>query len=79
MADEDNFKGGIHPRVVKGRTVFEKVNTCANSSLVKRMTRQLAGIEKHLETNPRDGLSQQRVATIKSILSGQPTKQARAA
>jgi ribosomal protein S15P/S13E len=63
----------IHPRVSGGRTTSPKVNTCANSSLVKRMTRQLAGIEKHLEQHPRDGLSQQRVSTIKSILSAQPT------
>jgi hypothetical protein len=62
----------IHPRVSGGRTHFEKVNTCANSSLAKRMTRQLAGIEKHLEQHPRDSLSQQRVATIKAILSDQP-------
>ena len=62
----------IHPRVEGGRTRFEKVNTCANSSLAKRMRRQLAGIEKHLEQNPRDSLSQQRVSTIKTILSAQP-------
>lgn len=68
MADES-----IHPRVSGGRTICEKVNTCGNSSLVKRVTRQLAGIEKHLERHPTDSLSQQRVATIKSILSGQPT------
>lgn len=60
---------GIHPGVKGGRRHFPKVNTCANSSLAKRMQRQLAGIEKHLETNPRDSLSQQRVGTIKSLLS----------
>lgn len=69
----------IHPRVSGGRTTSPKVNTCANSSLVKRMTRQLAGIEKHLEQHPRDGLSQQRVSAIKSILSGQPTAASKAA
>jgi ribosomal protein S15P/S13E len=66
----------IHPRVSAGT---EKVNTCANSSLMKRMTRQLAGIEKHLEKHPRDALSQQRVSTIKTILSGQPVAKAKAA
>lgn len=60
----------IHPRNIGGRKKFEKVNTCANSSLTKRLMRQLAGIEKHLETNPRDGLSQQRISTIKALLSG---------
>lgn len=68
MADQS-----IHPRVAGGRTVSEKRNTCGNSSLTKRMTRQLAGIEKHLEQHPRDTLSQQRVSTIKSILAGQPS------
>lgn len=43
-------------------------NTCAPSSLNKRMERQLAGIEKHLEQHPRDLLSVQRVATINGIL-----------
>jgi hypothetical protein len=71
---------GIHPGMIGGRRQHPKVNTCANSSLVKRMTRQLAGIEKHLEEHPRDVLSQQRVSIIKAILSGQPTqKQSEAA
>jgi len=60
----------IHPRVVAGKTVQPIINTCANSSLQRRMTKQLAGIEKHLESNPRDGLSQTRVSTIRSILKG---------
>jgi hypothetical protein len=70
---------GIHPGVIGGRRVHERVNTCKNSSLVKRMTRQLAGIEKHLERHPNDTLSQQRVATINAILSGQPASQKAAA
>ena len=60
----------IHPGVVDNRRIFPKVNTCGNSSLGARLGRQLAGIEKHLETNPRDSLSQQRVGTIKSLLGG---------
>lgn len=59
----------IHPGVVGGRRIFPKVNTCANSSLQKRLTRQLAGIEKHLEQHPNDAMSHARVATIKSALS----------
>lgn len=74
MADQS-----IHPRNEGGRNVFEKVNTCANSSLQKRLTYQLAGIEKHLEKHPRDGLSQQRVSTIKFLLAGQPAPKSRAA
>lgn len=43
-------------------------NTCGTSSRTKRLTRQLAGIMAHLEKNPRDTLSQQRVATINQLL-----------
>lgn len=63
----------IHPCNEGGRQRFDKVNTCFNSSLGRRMARQLAGIEGHLEQHPNDGLSRQRVATIKAILSGQPS------
>lgn len=47
----------------------EKNNTCAPSSLHKRLQRQLSGIEKHLEQFPNDTLSQQRAATIRAELS----------
>jgi len=67
MALESN---GIHPGVIRKRRVFPIVNTCGNSSQGKRLMKQLAGIEKHLEANPRDTLSQQRVSTIKMLLSG---------
>lgn len=60
----------IHPGVEGGKRRHPKINTCANSSLGKRMLRQLAGINKHLESNPCDSLSQQRVATIQNILKG---------
>lgn len=46
-----------------------KVNSCAPSSLHKRLQRQLDGIEKHLEMFPNDKLSQQRASTIRSELS----------
>jgi hypothetical protein len=52
------------PRKAKGHAN----NTCANSSLQKRMTRQLAGIMAHLERHPRDVLSQTRVSTIRNLL-----------
>lgn len=64
---------------MKSRKYRGSENTCANSSLVRRMTRQLAGIEKHLERHPRDSLSQQRVSAIKSILSNSPAPKALAA
>lgn len=43
-------------------------NTCAPSSIQKRLTRQLEGIQKHLENFPDDKLSQARAATIRSQL-----------
>lgn len=43
-------------------------NTCAPSSLQKRLTKQLAGIMAHLERNPGDTLSQARVAKINELL-----------
>lgn len=54
-----------HPRRKNKHTVH---NTCGNSSLTKRLNRQLAGIMAHLETHPTDKLSQQRVATIQDLL-----------
>lgn len=43
-------------------------NTCAPSSIQKRLTRQLEGIQKHLESFPDDKKSQARVAEINSLL-----------
>jgi ribosomal protein S15P/S13E len=43
-------------------------NTCGNSSKVKRLNRQLAGIMAHLEVHPRDDLSKARVSTINNLL-----------
>lgn len=50
----------------KGRTA----NTCAPSSKVKRLQRQLDGILAHLEVHPLDGLSRERVSKIKQLLNG---------
>jgi len=62
MADQPDR---VYPqRKTKGRVN----NTCANTSKQKRLTRQLAGIMAHLETHPKDALSQQRVATINQLL-----------
>lgn len=49
---------------------MSKPNTCAPSSEHKRLTRQLEGIEKHLEAFPNDKLSIERAAKIRAILSG---------
>ena len=43
-------------------------NTCAPSSKVKRLQKQLAGIMSHLERNPFDQLSRARVAKINELL-----------
>lgn len=47
-----------------------KANTCAPSSLQRRMERQLKGIQEHLDRHPNDKLSAQRVARIGEILRG---------
>jgi hypothetical protein len=60
----------MHPGVIRGKREHVRVNTCANSTLHKRMERQLKGIEGHLENFPNDGLSQARAADIRSILKG---------
>ncbi len=61
------IEGKSYPhRKVKGRVN----NTCANSSLHKRMNRQLAGIMAHLENHPHDSLSRARVSRISDILRG---------
>lgn len=61
---EDQKPQPTYQRKQRGSTK----NTCAPSSKVKRLQRQLAGIMAHLERNPYDTLSQQRVATINQLL-----------
>lgn len=51
-------------RKKKGRTN----DTSGASSLHRRLTMQLAGIMAHLERNPKDVLSQARVAKINDLL-----------
>lgn len=61
MAERVNYS--IHPRhSVYGRDGVKK-NTCADSSLKKRMARAIAGMERHLERNPNDADCRQRLAT----------------
>jgi ribosomal protein S15P/S13E len=55
----------IHPRSWLGGS---KKNTAMPRSVTK-LTRALKGIEKHLESHPRDGMSRKRVDTINSQLS----------
>lgn len=67
MSITEEAPTGQHPqRKHKGATN----NTCAPSSKKKRLQRQLDGILAHLEKNPLDGLSRERVSRIKSLLAG---------
>lgn len=59
---------GMHPGVSNGRRHAPKTNTCANRSS-RRLERALAGIEKHLEHHPHDGMSTTRAAIIKTQLA----------
>lgn len=56
----------IHPRVVAGRTVHRKVNTTKrrNPATVARV---IAAISAHVERHPRDGMSQSRLAKLRSV------------
>lgn len=59
----------IHPRhLIYGRNGVKK-NTCANSSLKKRMARAIAGMERHLETNPNDAECRQRITNAQARAS----------
>lgn len=53
----------IHPRVMYGNE-GKKKNTAKPKSM-RRLTKQLAGIEGHLENHSKDAISQTRMATIK--------------
>lgn len=61
---ETSLPSATPQRKHKGLTT----NSCGNSSLHKRLTRQLAGIMAHLEVHPNDALSKTRVATINDLL-----------
>jgi hypothetical protein len=64
MDDQTTHQLSRYKRKTKGSVR----NTAAPSSREKRLTAQLAGIMAHLERNPNDALSQQRVATIQNLL-----------
>lgn len=59
----------IHPGVRGGKRVFERVNTCADSSAKRRATKALAGLEKHFERHPSDGVTAARIAKLKQVLA----------
>lgn len=57
-------ENSIHPRAMFGAK-GEKRNTC-KSRTQKRIDRTVAAIEAHLEVHPRDGMSQTRVAFLRT-------------
>ncbi|NVO13860.1 MAG: hypothetical protein HXX10_07475 [Rhodoplanes sp.] len=61
---------GMHPGVSGGRRIAAKADTCAPSSLKKRLHRQLAGITRHVEQHRHDAMAQTRIATITEQLKG---------
>jgi hypothetical protein len=62
MSEKPNYS--IHPRVVNGRTVHEKVNTRGEPSK-NRLKNVLEAIQTHLIVHPNDRLSQNHVAALK--------------
>ncbi len=56
----------IHPRNWKTTGNGVKKNTAGPSSIKKRMEKMMAGLEKHLESNPRDGEAQKRYGNAKA-------------
>jgi len=59
----------IHPRVVDGRTQFEKSHTAA----VKRratILRALDGTKAHLRQHPTDGAASRRASMLQARLDG---------
>jgi hypothetical protein len=57
----------IHPGVVAGKRKHPKTNSSAARS-TRRLTKAIAGIERHLEEHPSDAMSAARVAKIKTQL-----------
>ena len=56
----------IHPRNWKTTGNGIKKNTAKPSSIMKRMTKMITGLERHIEANPGDGQAQRRLSNAKS-------------
>lgn len=65
LNDMTRINYSIHPRVVTGRTRYEKVNTSGTKS--RRVINRVAkAISEHLERHPNDGMSQRHLASLQA-------------
>ena len=62
-----HFNKGIHPRVVHGFTMHPKVNT-SRAKDPNTIKRTISAIEGHLDSHPRDRLSQDRLTNLKKLV-----------
>jgi hypothetical protein len=63
VAERENHS--IHLRVVNGRTMYAKVNTCLGKR-PETIARAIAGISRHLEAHPHDAMAATRLAKLRS-------------
>ena len=68
MAKDTTLPPGLAQPRYQRKNKHTVKNSCANSSLAKRLTQQLAGIMAHLENHPGDNLSRTRVSNIQDLL-----------
>lgn len=62
---DESKRGGdsIHPRVMNGRTLYRKENTCAAPS-GQRIRRVIAALAGHCERHPNDSVSKDRLSSL---------------
>lgn len=63
QAQTEDRNQSIHPRVVKGRTKYEKVNTCGTPNPDKK-SRVAVALKAHLGRHPRDSVQASRLAKL---------------
>lgn len=63
LAQIEDKNQSIHPRVVKGRTKYTKVNTCVPPNPDKK-ARVAVALKAHLERHPRDSVQASRLAKL---------------
>lgn len=61
-AAEARQNKSIHPRVVNGKTKFNKVNTCTPKG--KPNPKKIARMEEHIKEHPNDGASRKHLAAL---------------
>ena len=60
---------GMHPGVVNGRRVYDKVNTSERRSRA-RLERAIEGWDRHIEQNPRDAMAIRSRGNCRDRLNG---------